>query len=66
VRAVATELARFGLATIRCTMLSSLSFVRGLTVAALLILGPLGGAHGPQGAYADSLPVLAAGDSPAG
>ena len=41
--------------------------VRPLTVAALLVLGPLaGGRDGLGAAYADSLPVLAAADSPAG
>ncbi|HRI52239.1 MAG TPA: START domain-containing protein [Pseudomonadota bacterium] len=48
-------------------MLFSISSVRGLTVAALLILGPLAGSpEGVGAAYADSLPVLAAADSPAG
>lgn len=48
-------------------MLFSISSLRGLTVAALLVLGPLaGGPGGLADAYADSLPVLAAADSPAG
>jgi hypothetical protein len=48
-------------------MLSSLSSVRGLTVAALLLFAPpLGRWEGLATAYADSLPVLAAADSPAG
>ena len=48
-------------------MLLSHSSIRGLTVAALLIVGPLaGGPDGLGAAHADSLPVLAAADSPAG